>query len=165
MLDMENMPGELLRLSGMRLGFGGGTISGAGGTSGKAQLFNPVGSGHIVILTSAIWGLTSNSTFRWGTNSVALTTHLATQILRDTREISPVRPVAQVRTQIAAALAEGTNQTRVLANQMNTLHDENSQIVLAPGTGFEMGPTTNAISMLFSFYWRERVAEPSEINF
>ena len=63
-----------------------------------------------------------------------------------------------------AALAAGTNQSRVLANTVLFLEDENGVAVLAPGGGFEIGSAAGVNTLFYSFYWRERPAEPSELK-
>ena len=164
MIDLENVPIELLRLGGTRVSFGGGTVLGVAGEAARAQLFNPVKSGHLVVITSVFFAAAQSSIVRWGTNNIPLTTNLATQLFRDTRDVSPVRPIAEVRTQSSVALATGTNQTRLPAVTNFILQDPNGVIVLAPGTGFEIGSAVLNNKINFSFHWRERTAEPSELN-
>jgi len=164
-IDVETQVGELMLLGGTQICFGGGLILGAAGEAGKAQLFNPVNSGKIITLTAVRATLTGTSIFRWGISSVtALTTHLQTQVLRDTRGLPPARPTGEIRVQSAVALAAGTNQVRLLSSVILQLQEENGVAVLLPGTGFEMGPSNNILTLNFSFSWRERTLEAAEIN-
>ena len=165
MIDVENVPGELLILAKTDISFGGGNISGAVGTSAKCQVFNPVGSGHLVTVTGARMATATTETMRWGVVRTALATGIGTETFRDTRHRVNSRPTAQVRTEAAAALAPATGQTRRLPNTELFLEDPNGIAVLEPGSGFEMGMTTDNSTLFFTFYWRERVAEPSELNF
>ena len=164
MIDVENVPGELLRLAGTRLCYGGGSIAGVAAESARGQLFNPADSGHLVIITSIFFGTAGDTVLRWGSNTVALSVALSTQLFRDTRDLSPIRPIAEVRSDSTVALAEGTNQARLLAISTLKLSDPNGVVVLAPGTGFEIGAVTQNNAINFSFNWRERVAEVSELN-
>lgn len=164
MFDVENMPGELLLLAGTAIAHGGGTIVSAVATAPTAQLFNTVDSGHLITITGVRVAFTATSTVRWGVQPIARGTEVATEIFRDSRRKITSSPVGQVRQEAVAALAAGTNQTRVLANTTLFLEDENGIAVLAPGGGFEIGSAAGVNTLFYSFYWRERAAEPSELN-
>ena len=165
MFDVENLPGELYRLGGILLCTGGGLITGAAGEAGRMQLFNPVDSGKIITITSFNLTTASTSVIRWGTTAVALTTGLGTETIRDTRGSLTERPTGQIRTESSVALADATAQVNLLSNTPLLIKDPNGISILGPGTGLEMGPETNAITLRISIYWRERVAEPSELTF
>lgn len=165
-IDVENVPGELLWLMGTRLCQGGGIVAGVAAVRSKMQVFNPVGSGKLVTITDVHAGVVGNTTtMRWGIGVTALTTENNSEVFRDTRELPPTAPTAQVRTETSATLSTGTSQTRQLQNQDLHLFDPNGLAVLAPGTGFEIGVSTNDIDLLVGFMWRERQAEPSELLF
>lgn len=164
MLDVERVPGELLALGGTKLCMGGGVSAGIAGQSGRAMLFNPGGSGILITVTSLSWGVSGNTSMRWGMSTTALT-RTTTEVFRDTRFFVPNnRPIGQIQIATSVALAAGTCQTRTIADSGQTFVDENGLAVLAPGTGYELGPTNNNISLNFCFEWRERVAERSELN-
>ena len=164
MINVEDLPAELQLLGGTKLAFGGGIITGAALQSPRAMLFNPVDSGHLVTLTSVIVSSSSDTdTYRWGIRTVQLS-QLDTQLLLDTRNLLPTQPVAEVEAISSVALANATGQTRVLINTPFTLQDPGGIAVLAPGTGWEIGMTTNVSTLLFTFYWRERPALESELN-
>jgi len=165
MFDVENLPAELYVLGQIDLCFGGGVVANAAGVSGRGQIFNPAGSGKVITVTQAMVATTATAIIRWGRSNVALTTALQTQIFRDSRHSVGSIPTGQVRSQNSVALAPATGQTRLLANTPWSLEDENGLAVLLPGTGFEIGESTVLQDFHFTFYWRERVAEPSETNF
>jgi len=164
-IDVENVPAELYRLSQIDLCMGGGTANGIAAQAGRGQIFNPAGSGKVITVTQAGFSASSTAITRWGRSSVALTTALQTQIFRDVRHPITNLPTGQIRNQTSVALAPATGQIRVLASTPFILKDENGLAVLTEGNGFEIG--TDLLNGLgnFYFYWRERVAEPSEVNF
>ena len=165
MVDVERVPGELLMLGGTAICNGGGTIAAIAGQAPIAQLFNPVGSGNLITLTGVrvTFGGT-NSTVRWGTTLVAVGTIIATQVFRDTRRILPALPIGQVRQNSQVAFATATNQLTLSANTIFHIEDPNGVAVLTPGTGFEIGNDALTDRIRYSFYWRERPAEESELS-
>ena len=164
-IDVENIPGELLALAGIDICFGGGTIVGAAGEAPRASLENPAESGKLVTLTRVYFSTVNTGIIRWGIRTVSLGGAIGTELFRDTRKILPQQPTAQVHQLSSVALANATNQVRILANTPLILNDENGIAVLAPGTNFEIGHGTNTATIVYGFNWRERIAEPSELNF
>jgi len=162
-IDVENVPGELLRLMSTFMGHGGGTITAAVAESATAQIFNPVGSGKLVTLSGVHFATDADGAVRWGVTNSARGTAISTQIFRDTRDLAPHLPIAIIRQESAVALASGTNQTRTLTDDDLFLTDANGVAILAPGTGFEIGTSRTNTTINYSFYWRERLAEPSEL--
>jgi len=164
MIDVERVPGELLLLGGTAICHGGGTIIAMAGESPTAQLFNPAGSNMLVTLTKVYFSMVVTGIVRWGTNVIQRGTVISTQQFRDLRRRAPALPVAQVSQDSAVALATGTNQARLLSHTILPIEDQNGVAVLSPGSGFEIGTTTQAVQIFYSFYWRERPAEESELN-
>ena len=166
--NVEELPAELYILAQTDLCFGGGRTDGIVAQAGRAQLFNPEGSGKILTITQVGFAVGSLGTTRWGRRDTPLTTELQTQLFRDTRKApgpALTLPVGQIRIQTSVALANATGQTFVPSVTPFTLEDENGVMVLGPNTGFEIGTDATNQQANFYFYWRERVAEPSEINF
>lgn len=164
MIDVENVPGELLRLSGTFIAFGGASITGAAGQSGRVQLFNPADSGNLITVSHVDVGVDASQTVRYGVGTIALTTGVATQVHRDTRTPITQRPIGQIRTQSSVALAPATGQVRLLANSTFRVFDPNGVAVLLPGSGLEVGASNNATLVVATFFWRERVAQESELS-
>lgn len=162
--DVENLPGELYLLGGTNICFGGVFLAAVAGQAPTAQLFNPVDSSVLATITSVHVGLGALSNIRWGITIAQRGTVIATQTFRDVRLLTPAAPVCQVSQETAVALASGLNQTRTAGNVNFTLTDPNGVAVLPPGSGFEIGGNTQNQVLACSFYWRERVAEPSELN-
>ena len=164
MINVEDLPAELLRLGGTRLCFGGGFIASVVGEAPTAQLFNPAGSNALVTITRVDLGTQGTSGIRWGVVPVERGSVISTQVFRDTRDVAPNRPIATVRQETAVALASGTMQSRFATNNNFTLLDQNDIAVLAPGTGFEIGLSQSDIGLAYGFFWRERPALESELN-
>jgi len=165
MFDVENLPDELYRLANIDLCMGGGAIGAVASQAGRGQLLNPAGSGKIITLTQAAFSVRATSTIRWGRNDTVQTGNLSTQIFRDVRHSLGNLPTGQIRFESSVALANANGQVRALADTAFVLKDENGIAVLTEGTGFEIGTNVLNIATNFYFYWRERVAEPSETNF
>ena len=165
MFDVENLPAELYRLANIDLCMGGAFIGNVVAEAGRGQIFNPIGSGKIITVTQAATSRLTNGIIRWGRQDTPHTTHFQTQIFRDTRHPLANLPTGQIRGQTSVALANANGQIRNLASDPFVLKDENGLAVLTEGTGFEIGSEVLNVDVSFYFYWRERVAESSEINF
>ncbi len=163
--DVENLPDELYRLANIDLCMGGGFVGQVAAEAPRGQIFNPAGSGKVLTVTSCGIGTTATAIVRWGNRNTALTTHQQTQIFRDARHQLGNLPTGQIRSDSTVALANANGQTRLIANTPFHLTDENGLAVLTENTGFEIGIATLNQDLHFWFYWRERVAEPSETNF
>jgi len=166
MFDVENMPGELLRLAGTRICLGGGTLAAVAAQAATAVLENPAGSGVLAILERVDVASQQDITLRWGVQNGfrATAVGIGTEDFRDTRDVAPAFPVCNVRQISEAPLPNGTNQTRLRANQPWIIEAPDSICVLAPGTSFEIGSGSVNTSFFYGFSWRERVAEQSELN-
>jgi len=163
--DVEKLPAELYRLANIDLCFGGGFNAGVAAQAGRGQILNPAGSGKIITVTQAAVGTGATTIARWGRQDTPHTNNFSTQIFRDVRHPLGNLPTGQIRGQTSVALANATGQARLLANTTFVLKDKNGLAILTEGTGFEIGSDELNSNMSFYFYWRERVAEPSELNF
>jgi len=165
-IDVERVPGELLALMGTRIAFGGSSVAAGAGLRPQIQIFNPVGSGAIITVTRLIMSPSATTTLQWNTSLAAFTTLTARGTLRDTRLRTPAAnaSIAEIRVQSSAVPVGLIGTARILANTVLTVEDENSVAVLSPGFGLACDTGTVAITLNAAFYWRERTAEPSELN-
>jgi len=163
--DVENLPGELFLLSGTLLAFGGGGGTGAATQAVTGMLHNPADSGTLITLTNVHSSVDATNVMRWGigTGTTGFS-DLGTTTPRDTRVFTPAVPVGRVLRRIDTTLATGTNQVQLLANTDIDLHDENGIAILAPSMHFQIGSAALVQTGIFTFVWRERPAEPSELN-
>jgi len=165
MFDVEKLPAELFRLANIDLCWGGAFVDATAAQAGRGQIFNPAGSGKILTVTQASMTTNVSSNIRWGRQDTVHTSLFSTQLFRDVRHPLGNLPTGQIRGQTSVALANATGQIGTLSNSPFVLKDENDVMVLTEGTGFEIGTSALNAPMRFYFYWRERVVEPSEINF
>jgi len=164
-IDVENVPGELLILGGTNLGMGASNLTGAVGEIPKIQVFNPAGSNAIVTVTRI--DVTSNSTglFNIGVAAIPLTDGIATQVFRDSRKGFINRPVAGMFQESSAPGVDANAIIGHLVNQDTVIQDDRGLFVLGPGTGVSVGHQVTNTKIRVTFWWRERPAETSELNF
>lgn len=163
-LDVENAPMELLRASGWFFGMGSIDRTAIAANTNNHALFNPPGSGKLVVLTSLIISSSANATLSWGPIFVALADASVAGAERDTRAGQIEATVALLQREDNAA-GSAFGAARVLASSPLVMFDKNGLAVLAPGSGFQMRQSTVALNMQTAWMWRERDAEPEELNF
>lgn len=163
-VDVERVPGELLLLGGTQLGQGGTIVTGAAATAPHIQLFNPVDSTKLVTVTTVVISVGQTVTVRANVNQIALVTGIGVESSRDGRTPVTTRPVAQIRTRLSGVLTDAQIQWSMLANEPLILTDPNGLAVLPPGSGYEFGNGLVDTDLQVNYWWRERVAEPSELN-
>jgi len=164
-LDVENVPGELLFLSGWRLGIAGAGVAGDATKRARIQLFNPVGSGKLAVVSSVYTSTSALDEIRFSVGSTPLLTGLGIENVRDTRQGLPENTVCQLRSDSTVAKTDAQGQLLSLANTPFTLWDPNGLAILAPGTGFEIGTDNVNSTLVVTFMYRERQALESELLF
>ena len=166
-LDVERVPGELLLLGGTRLGTAGFPVDAAALAFPGAQISNPAGSNAIITITKAMVSSNVDDFILWGTVQALLATALPTAArLRDTREVFPTQPVGVLRIDTAlVAPIDSLCEIGVLANTPVVIEDVNGVAILAPGTQFTVGGSIADAKIRNCFFWRERAAEESELQF
>ena len=163
-LPLEGGPIELLKLAGWGLGFSGALRTSPVGQTVGWQLFNPPDSGMIVVPTRAFFTVDAQGIIFLGVTTVALAT-AATGRFRDTRGDASARTTALVRTGNAPASPTNAIRLRPRADIQQTIDDSDGLAVLAPGTGLTFVSVATNLTIECGFFWRERSAEPSELNF
>ena len=162
-IDVENVPGELLFLMGTRIGWGSASKSPTAGKKAGIQLFNPAESGQLVTISTVFISGTNTHLVTFGIVSLALATNTGVPRLRDGRVAVGTSGVSQLRTSPdAVALVSG--QVRLTNASTITITDNNSVCVLSPGTGISVVGQID-VNLTVTFFYRERVAEPSELTF
>ena len=165
MIDVERVPGELLILGGTRLGFGGIQVISPVAEAPKIQLFNPTDSGLLVTVTTIISTVSVNASITFGVTTTLLPSGPGIEGKRDTREGTLKRPTATIRTLSDASAGPNFFPNQVLARDPLTFNDENGLFILAPGTGVTVSTTSTDMALTVGFFWRERTAEFSELQF
>jgi len=164
MFDVENLPPELMLLGGTRLCIGGGNVVGAAGERPRIQLFNPADSGLIVTVTSADISSVQAQTINYATQNIGLAVGTGIQRFKDKRLPFTSLPTAGIFTDSQVAIVSSIGNFTLTANASRTIDDRDSLAILAPGFGFSVGGTAVATQILVTLNWRERTAEPSELN-
>lgn len=160
-LECENLPGELMFLGGWTLGMNTVVIAATVGETSRAQVFNPVGSGKIAVVTDCFFS-NANAQIDWQINETAFPV-LATGITRDTH--------AGMDTGTALAVGPLSTGNTPRAGTFFApiagfhLWMKNGIAVLAPGSGLEFGTNSDNVNLNCTFIWRERIALPSELSF
>ena len=165
MIDVEGERGELQILAGTILGMGSASKTGDAAERGRVQLFNPVGSGKIVTVTDVLVGSSATQLISIGRTTIVEPSGIGTQLARDLRVAVSDRPVAAMFTDSEVAIVDGNILIRILANTNVIVSPKNGVMILAPGSGINVGPAGVATNINVTFFWRERVAETSELNF
>jgi len=164
-IGVEQLPLELLFLSGTKLGQGASLQNAVAANNNHSQIFNPAGSGQLLVPTLIHISTNSIQTIEYATTETALATDVGNVIPRDTR-VGVVAPVSgQIRTVTQAGGLPSFALLRVQADITFTLHDETGLFVLAPGTGLTFATSTVNTVLRMNYLWRERPALQSELNF
>lgn len=163
-IEVENAPIELLRATKWIMGMGVISRVAAAATLNTQQLFNPPGSGKLIVVTSLSLWSTTIADVTIGPAFVALADASVPGAERDTR-------AGQIEATVGLLQREddGTgsafHEVRLGANATLQLSDSNGIAVLAPGTGLVCQIRTVALRLNSNWMWRERVAQPEELNF
>lgn len=164
MIDVEQVPGELLLLGGTRIGFGGVVVTPSPLAFGRMQLFNPADSGVLATITTVILSTTADSPLRWTLDSAAREDQASSERHRDGRVVVTAETTCRVFSESTVTQLPAIGNARVLADTPFILEDTNGVAVLSPGSGFSIGANTVNVGVTGTFYWRERTAENSELS-
>lgn len=163
-LEVENTAPELRLLGGTILGLGQRRSNGVAALQQRIQLFNPAGSGNLITITACEVLSGTRQAVALGLVDTALATATATQRPRDGRVniLSPI--LGQIRFGNSAVVAPDVGRFQVQANEGRQLENSDGLFVLPPGFGLQLSTTTLNTLLDVTFWWRERVAELSELN-
>ena len=164
MIDVENLTPELLILGGWRTAFTTKNVTGVVAQSSRAGIFNPLGSGLIVVVTDVFLDTDSAQVIAYSTSEVALTDDSFSGVPRDTRNGVLVNTGAKVAEQNSGGTVQ---RGRIITSANATFQHTatNGLAILRPGSGFEYGTVSANIRLGATFFWRERPALSSELNF
>ena len=162
MIDVENVPGELLALQPTDLGWCSTKLFATAAVRNHHQLFNPARSNVLLVVTTVTFNSSASSEFRFSNFIAALTTLAGNERRRDTRAGTLAGVVAQSRTAQDAVSGGLDYRFQSTNTEGKTLTDSNGLAILFPGTGLTITSQTLNIDSTVSFMWRERVFEESE---
>jgi len=161
-IDVERVPGELLALMATQLGWVSSGLGATAAVRNHHQIFNPVDSNVLVVITTVSMFTGGVSHFRFSNFIGPLTTPAGNGRRRDTRAGTLASLVAEQRTAQDTVSGGLDYRIALLANESKTLTDPNGLAVLFPGTGLTITCQELNLDSTVSFMWRERVFEESE---
>lgn len=166
-LVLESDRPEWAYLGGVALASAGAERAGVALQVAHLQIFNPVGSGALVIVNELVLASDNSAVIQWGVTPTAMATNETVGGAADTRLLSPIavrNVAAQIRSDSTVGLL-GMSYTlgtiRVITNQGIVIPQD---VVLAPGTGLLVSNRAIAALLQVTFIWRERAFEPSEVR-
>ena len=164
-VDVENLATDNWALSGWRTAMGGGSVGAAAGQRPHVQILNPGGSGNIAVVEMVMVSTNSSDLLEFNIHDAVLTTPATSPRWRDRRFPTLNFPVTQVRQQsIVGTPIVSPMAQNVLSGQPWIWQPPQGILVLAPGTGFAISRLTVATALRAVFFWRERPADPAELN-
>ena len=160
-LEVENVPAELLILQGTFLAMGRGGRNGAAPFFSQVMLRNPGESGQIMtIVEIRVFSGTAQLISLGPTlNTLA---NLSVGARGDTREF-PNGPTGEVRTEDLLVPGPSFYTAHVFDTEA-VIHPPLAMAVLGPGTAFSVSTSLANTDIQVSFLWKERGAEGSELN-
>ena len=164
-IDVESLETDGWALSGWRPAWGGAAILGAAGERPHIQLFNPVGSEMLTVIEQIMISSNAAGRVEFNIHDAQLATNEVSERWRDRRFPTLNFPVTQVKEEsIVGTPIVAPLNIRVLANVTVVIEPPKGIMVLAPGTGVAFSQAANAVELDVSFFWRERPADPAELN-
>lgn len=165
-IETENLPAELLFLGGWITGMNTAIVAATVGETSRVQVFNPAGSGKIAVVTNVHINSSNGGQpgINWQINETIFSPAPVTGITRDTHAGFSVG-TALATGGLSTGNTPAAGQFRLPDLRTFNFHVENGIAVLAPGSGLEFGTSADNVQLTATFFWRERVALPSELNF
>lgn len=162
-LEVENTTPELLALGGWRTAWQSTERPADVAAVSTSQIRNPVGSGVIAAITS-LW-VSMNAA---GPVQAQITTALigtpVSGLYRDSRFGVPRSTVLQVSSADGPTIGGGLRMDLETDVQLK-VSDDNGVVILTPGTELSISSVNFNRQMTVNYFWRERVAETSELSF
>lgn len=165
MFDVENMPLELLALSRTNIAMASSRLAASLLDLNHHQLFNPADSNNLLVCHKMLVSSDTTQRIRLSMSQVALTNNVGNVERRDTREGVVALSVGQNRNVQQPGGVPAVLEFTILADTVFTLEDPNGLWVLFPDTGTRLATTTVNTESIVTWFWRERVFEPAEVNF
>lgn len=163
-MDLENLQPELLLLAGWHTAFTTKTLPATVGETSRLGIFNPVGSGLIVVVTDVFLDTAVEAAIAFTLSTTPLTDDSFSGAPRDGRDGVVVNTGAKVAQQKTGNTIQ---RGRVVTAALESYHHTalNGLAVLGPGTGLEYGTVVDNVLLNGTIFWRERTALSSELNF
>ena len=165
MFDVENVPAELQILGGTALAWRGTDITAAAGLVNASQLENPPGSAKLITVTKLIISVDMVAKLVLTTAAAQLANTNGLGQFLDPRAAGPGGGSAVGNTRIETGLTVNPGITiRLLSNTTITIEEPKGIVVLPPDSRLTIGTSAAQARMMVAYFWRERVAERSELD-
>lgn len=164
-IDVENVPLELQVLGATHAAFGGAGTTPEPGKFSYIQLFNPVDSGKLITVTRVVFAMTQTNIAKIAVETVIRGAEVLSERFADTRLTTTAAPTGKLFFLVDAAVPVNIGRINTTDTNSFDLFDDRGVFVLAPGTGLTVAAEQANVGIDVSFWWRERVAEQSELNF
>lgn len=162
MIDVENVPSELLVLGGTATCFRGTDIIAAAGDENASQLANPENSNTIITVTGIHFSINSNDRVNITLGQPLIANSNGFGQFRDSRA-GPGPAVGNTRIETGLAIAANTT-FQMESSVTLSLGDANDIAVLLPGDQITVSTINVAKRLIVTYFWRERTAEASELS-
>ncbi|MEE8540006.1 MAG: hypothetical protein V3S54_09320 [Woeseiaceae bacterium] len=163
-IEVENTTPELLAFLGWRLAWQNIQQNAVALQTSAVQLSNPAGSGMIASVTQIIVRTATPEILQVEVTPTLFVSAAIRGLFRDSRLGGDRATALELRSDPDIATGAGL---RLLteANVESHIRDDNGFCVLTPGSALQVGTVNDNVALPVNFFWRERVAEPSELNF
>lgn len=163
-IEVENTTPELLLLNGWRLAWQNIEETSPLAETAAVSITNPVGSG----ILAAVEELDLRTSFD-DNIQILVTNTLDTSpeirgLFRDARLGGNRNTACELRNFSNVPTGAGL-RIRLVADEVMHLAPRNGICVLSPGTALQIGTTGTQLQLAVNCYWRERVAQSSELLF
>jgi len=165
-LELGSPPAEIRLFVGRKDWIGGLASTGGVGTRAHQQIFNPVDSGAIAVITRWLVTVGTTGAILGGIHDTALANRANTERFRDRRlNVAGEVPVTQLRESIVAAIAFTTSiNLAALANTPIEIMDQGEEWVLPPGRGVAIRNDADSLLIRSTVWGYERSVDESELR-
>jgi len=162
-MELENTTMELKVLTKWDFGVGSAHGTSAAATTNGMQIFNPGGSGKIVVVTQVIITIGGNQDVSGGIAFVALADASVAGVKRNTIAGASRATVALIQQEDDAPTIDDIFIAGK-SGEPYTMSDPDGIALLYPGSGLRFTNVSDASELNITFTWRERSAVGSELE-
>jgi len=163
-IELENTTPENLLFTGWRLAWQQIQQAAVALQTSKVQLANPAGSGILAAVTQIIIRTTVQMPIQVEVTDTLLVSAAIRGLFRDGRVGGQRATTCELRSDPNLPTGGGL-RFFIDVNEEFHVRDDNGVCVLSPGTALDVGSVNDNTTLSVNFFWRERVALPSELNF
>lgn len=163
-LEVENTTPELIALSGWRTAWQSTERPPSAGNESASALHNPPASGVIATVTQVILRATlANTIVQMETEISTIGGTQVAGLFRDIRFGTGRDTTLTVTSNDASSVGGGLRI--FVGTDIVSIRDDNGIAVLTPNTSLRVGTVTVNVGFTVNYFWRERPAQPAELQF